>query len=830
MIAISFTSALECKRFIEILFEIKMENINKPNKFMGVYRLIFILLTLITSIALIIGGFKLVKLDGSSYYLIAGIAYLVIAVLYAVRNKIGVWLSGITFVATVIWALSEVGLSYWHLVPRLVVPALLFMLSLWLTSTFPAIQKDTCKRIANRTGIVVFVALFATLVAAFFPQGKVYNPVELQKNPELASTNSGNGDNWEFFGRNSAGTRFAPYTQITPDNVNELQVAWTYRTGRVLKNAPGAAAGADENTPLQIGSVLYSCTPTNIIAAIDADTGKEIWKFDPKAQSAEHVSCRGVGYYDATTDNTISKVAFDDKAQCQQRIIVSSVDARLFALDAHTGELCQDFGDKGFVDLKPNMGDTGNSRAYHPTAIPVVMGHIAVIGGWVLDIKQVQPSGVVRAYDVRDGSLVWAWDVGRPDNAGKPADGQTYTLSSPNVWATPSFDKELNLVYLPTGNGPPDYWGGDRNEIKEKFGSSVVAVDASTGKTKWLFQTVHHDVWDYDVPSQPTLVHLKNKEGESVPVLIQTTKMGQIFVLDRRTGKPFYNVEERPVPTTPSAKEEKLSPTQPFSTEIATIGADPLTEKSMWGASTFDQLWCRLEFKELNYQGPYTPPTEQRYIEWPSLLGGMNWGGVSVDESTGMMFVNDLEMPLVMSLKTKEQAAGFNISTDEVPGFMGTIRPQEAGPYVGIKIDYMMSPLGVPCNTPPFGTMSAVDLNSGKLVWQVPMGTIKDSYDPVKSNLPIPIGLPTLGGPTSTASGLVFFAGTQDYYLRALDAKNGKEIWKVRLPVGAVAAPLIYQSPKTGKQYVVISAGGASHSPDVGDYIIAYALPDSVKK
>lgn len=801
---------------------------NRNQKFFSIFRIIFILLTLITSVSLIIGGFKLLKLGGSAYYVLAGIAYLVIAVLYGLRHKAGIWLSVITFAATAAWAITEVRFDFWQLVPRLVVPAILFMLSLWLISTLKNIEKASCKRTSHLTGLVTFIALIVTFVTAFFPHGVITNPVALEKNDQLASVNADNNDNWEFYGRNSAGTRFAPYTQITPQNVDKLELAWTYRTGRITK---GPNAGVDQNTPIQIGNVLYSCTPLNIITALDGDTGKPLWKFDPKVTTAQHVSCRGVGYYDASKDTSIQQNTISEKQQCQQRIIVSAEDARLFALDAHTGELCQDFGDKGFVDLAEGMGPTDGSNFYHPTSTPVVMGHTVVVGGWVWDVSEHEPSGVVRAFDARNGALIWAWDVGNPNNTGKPAPGETYTLNTPNVWATPSFDKELNLVYLPTGNGPPDYWAGNRNEINEKFGSSIVAVNATTGKTEWLFQTVHHDVWDYDVPSQPTLFHLKNQQGEMVPALVQTTKRGQIFVLDRRTGKPISNVEEKAVPTTPAAQGEHLASTQPYSVDMPVIGAKPLTEKAMWGVSTFDQLWCRIDFKQAKYQGDFTPPSEDPYILWPGVLGGMNWGGVSIDESTGLMFVNNIELPIKMALVTKEKAQQYKQTKDEVPSGVGTMRPQEAGPYGGITVDMMMSPLGVPCNNPPFGTLSAIDLNSKKLVWQVPMGTVEDSGPlGIKTHMHIPLGMPTLGGPTSTASGLVFFAGTQDYYLRALDSATGKELWRGKLPVGAVSAPLIYQSPETGKQYVVISAGGASYLPDKGDYIMAFALPDHLKK
>ncbi len=791
-------------------------------------RLAVALITLATAIALAIGGARLLRLDGSPYYLVAGLAYLALSVLLFLGKRFALVLSTAIFAGTLCWALYEVGgIGYWQLLPRLVFPALLFMLTLWVAAAFPATPQGA-RRLANGSAIAVFLALLATLVAAFFPHGEISNPVGIAHASQPARAGAPAPENWEFFGRAAHGTRFAPYAQITPENVRNLQVAWTYHTGR---RTTGAGTGVDENTPLQIGGTLYSCTPENVVAAIDGDTGKEIWKFDPKARTAEHVTCRGVGYYDIDQDDGLDaarKAAYTEQA-CRRRILVSAVDARLFALDAHSGALCPGFGADGYVDLKQHMGPTQDSKRYHPTSIPVVMGHLAVIGGWVRDIMADEPSGTVRAFDVLDGSLAWAWDVGKPDDLAQP--GEDYNTATPNVWTIPTYDKQLNLVYLPTGNGPPDYWGGDRTPVKEKFGSAVVALEASTGKLRWVRQLIHHDVWDYDLPSQPVLFDVTNAQGQKVPALIQTTKTGHIFVLDRRTGDFVTPVEERPVPTAPHAQGERLSPTQPYSVGMPVIGAEPLTETSMWGITPFDQLYCRIKFKDSHYQGAFTPPTEQPYIEWPSLLGGMNWGGISIDESRNLLFVNDMRMALRMSLVTREQARTFKVSTDEVPGFMGTIRPQLAGIYGGVKIDILQSPLGVPCPAPPFGTMSAIDLTTKQLVWQVPLGTVQDTGPlGIKTHLPMPIGMPTLGGPTSTASGLVFFAGTQDYYLRALDAITGKELWKARLPVGAVAAPLVYVSPNTGKQYVVISAGGASHSPDVGDYIVAYALPGPADK
>ncbi|QEO17375.1 membrane-bound PQQ-dependent dehydrogenase, glucose/quinate/shikimate family [Acetobacter vaccinii] len=788
------------------------------------YRLLVALVTAVVGLALIYGGIKLAMLGGSLYYLLAGLAYALVAVLFALRKTLSFVVSVAIFAATFVWALFDTPeFGFWALLPRLVVPAILFALGLWAAATLPALSRGV-RRGSVIGGLGLTGALLATLAEAFVPHGQVRNPYDATKPETVAKADV--PDDWAYYARNEHGTRYVPYTQITPENVGKLKVAWTYRTGRRVS---GPGAGVDENTPQQVGNVLYSCTPEDLITALDVDTGKPLWKFDPHAHTAEHVTCRGVGYYDVDKDPTLTaeEKAADPQAPCRQSILVSSVDARFFALDAHTGKTCPRFGTDGFVDLKPRMGPTENGKRYHPTSVPVVMGHTAVIGGWVRDIVHGEPSGVVRAYDVRTGALAWAWDVGDPDNANAADPQKDYTLETPNVWTIPTYDRELNLVYLPTGNGPPDYWGGDRDAVKDKFGAAIVAVDASTGKTKWVFQTVHHDVWDYDLPSQPVLYDVTNAKGEVVPALIQTTKTGNIFVVDRRTGEPVADVQEKPVATQPAAQGERLSPTQPFSVGMPLIGADPLTERSMWGISTFDQLYCRIMFKDSVYEGAFTPPGEKPYIEYPSLLGGMNWGGVSIDEARGLMFVNDMRIPLRMMLVNAANAGKYKISMDEVPGFMGTLRPQVAGPYRGVRIDILQSPLEIPCNTPPFGTMNAIDLHTKKVLWQVPLGTVQDTGPMgMKTRMPVPLGLPTLGGPTATASGLVFFSGTQDYYLRALNSLTGEEVWKARLPVGAPAAPLIYRSPRTGKEYVVISAGGMSHSPDVGDYVIAYTLPD----
>jgi quinate dehydrogenase (quinone) len=425
----------------------------------GAYRVLFSLISLAVGLVLAYGGSKLLMLGGSAYYLLAGLAYCVLAVLVFLRHRFALAFSIVTFAATCVWAFCDTPeIGYWALLPRLVVPAILFTLSLWAAATFPATSLAV-RRGSVATGLGIVGCLVVTLVEAFFPHGQISNPDVTPASPQVAQADKIDApEDWEFFGRNAAGTRYAPYTQITPDNVSKLKVAWVYHTGR---RTHGAGVGVDENTPQQIGNVLYSCTPEDLITALDADSGKPLWKYDAKARTAEHVTCRGVGYYDADKDASLTaeQKAADTTPMCRQRVLVSTVDARFIALDAHTGALCSGFGDNGIVDLKKQMGPVEAGKRYHPTSIPVVMGHVAVIGGWVRDIVHGEPSGVVRAYDVRDGSLVWAWDVGDPENTQAPAEGQTYTLETPNVWTIPTYDKDLNLVYLPTGNGPPDYWG-----------------------------------------------------------------------------------------------------------------------------------------------------------------------------------------------------------------------------------------------------------------------------------------------------------------------------------------------------------------------------------
>ncbi|MCC4602258.1 membrane-bound PQQ-dependent dehydrogenase, glucose/quinate/shikimate family [Xanthomonas melonis] len=752
----------------------------------------------IASVPLLIGGAYLASLGGSFYYLICG-AFLAAIGVELCRQKPGTLiLFAVLAVGTLAWAFWEVGLDFWQLVPRLT-PLMVIGLVLGLLTPL-------LKHSWRRTGLSVagasLVLGLLTIGAMFFPHG-VISPDDAAPRRTVDGSSP---SRWQFFGRDGSGSRFGPESQITRENVSTLKTAWTYRTGDA-----GTPGSEYQVTPTQIGDTLYLCTPLNRVIALDADTGEERWSFDPKVPNNQIWNrCRGVGYFESTS------VAAGDA--CHARVVVTTLDGRLIQVDARDGNVCPAFGTDGVVDLKKQMGDIPPTF-YQPTSMPTVAGGLIIVGGWVFDnIGVDMPSGVVRAFDAENGALVWAWDVGRPKDQ-LPTSGEVFTRSTPNMWSTPAVDESLGLVYLPTGNQTPDYWGADRLDGSERVSSSIVALDLKTGQERWVFQTVHHDIWDLDVAPQPALYDIPQGGGATVPVIVQATKRGQIFVLDRRDGKPVFPVEELPVPQR-HQKPDRVSPTQPYSTGVAAIGAEPLTERRMWGVTLFDQMLCRIMFKRMRYDGDFTAPSTEPTLFFPGNFGGMNWGGVSIDGGNDMLIVNDIRMP--QGLKLIEQREG----KVEPSAKHGTgLQPQLGAPYAAEGLD-VNSPLGIPCIAPPWGTLSGVDMKTGKLVWQRPAGTVKDvKLGPIKVGLPIPLGLPTLGGPLTTGSGLAFYAGTQDYYLRAMDSATGEELWKGRMPVGAQAAPMTYTSPKTSRQYVVIVAGGARQSPDRGDYVIAYSLP-----
>lgn len=779
----------------------------------------------------VIGGGKLISLGGSWYFLLAGIGFLLSAIQMVRAKPSGAWLYLLTFVATIIWALADVGMDYWGLVSRLL--ALTFLAAV-VVATMPILFK------ANRRTVkasVPFTGAALLLIAGGWGAASMF-----QIHPEVASTTPAakrvpvtpetEQKDWDHVGGDTHSTRFAALDQITPENVNELQVAWTYRHGDIPKST--GAGSEDQLTPLQVGDKVFICTPHNNVIALDADTGKEVWRHDINASvGGIWERCRGLAYFDAMEPlpeqlpgiAPITPVALAENDSCKRRILMNSIDAKLYAFNADNGELCESFGEHGVVDLKANMGKIANPAYYTLTSAPTVAGTTIVIGSRVADNVQVDmPGGAIRGFDVLTGALRWAFDTGSATPNKVLAADETYTRSTANVWAGTTYDPASNTVFLPLGSPSVDLYGVPRTEFDHKYGASVLALNANDGHERWVFQTVHNDLWDFDLPMPPTLVDFPEANGENKPALVIGTKAGQIYVLNRLTGEPLTEVQEVPVKAGP-IEGEPYSPTQPKSVGMPEIGAQTLTEADMWGATPFDQLMCRIGFKSMRYEGLYTAPGTDLSLSFPGSLGGMNWGGISADPNNNLIFLNDMRLGLWIRMVPQEAKAKLSDGGEAPNTGMGQV-PLGGTPYAVIK-DRFMSPLGIPCQRPPFGTLTAVDLKTQKIAWQVPVGTVQDTGPfGIRMKAPIPVGLPTLGSTLATQGGLVFFAGTQDFYLRAWDAANGKEVWKERLPVGSQGGPISYKSPKTGRQYVVISAGGARQSPDRGDYVIAYALPE----
>jgi quinate dehydrogenase (quinone) len=778
-----------------------------------------------------IGGGKLVTLGGSWYFLLAGIGLVIAGLLIIRRKPSGALLFALVAVLTALWAIWDVGLTFWPLVSRLLA---IGVGSVVVALSFPLLRRAAGRSPAHVASFVIAAIMAigsaATMAGMFVPHPTVafagtpaaLTPVDPAKEQK----------NWEAYGNTPGGSRFAALDQINRDNVAKLAVAWTYHTGDT-PISPGANGAEDQETPLQVKDRVFLCTPHNNVIALDADTGKQIWKAEINAKSSVWMRCRGLAYFDATAalqqptspgSTPVLPAAVAPGALCERRILMNTITAQLIALDADTGALCLDFGTNGRVDLKAGMGNAPDPQ-YVLTSAPTLAGTTVIVGGRVADNVQVDmPGGVMRGFDVITGQLRWAFDPGNPKDHALPADGKTYTRSTPNVWAAMSYDATSNTVFMPVGSSSVDIYGVPRTPLDHTYGASMLALDATTGNEKWDYQTVHNDLWDFDVPMQPSFIDFSKADGSTVPALVFGTKAGQIYVLDRATGQPLTKVEDVAVKPG-NIPNEPYSPTQPKSVGMPQIGAETLTESDMWGATPFDQLLCRIAFKGMRYDGLYTVPDTTKSLAFPGSLGGMNWGGLSTDPTTNTIFVNDMRLGLWSQMVAAAPSTAVSNGGEAVNTGMGLV-PMRGTPYA-VNKDRFLSALGIPCQAPPFGTMTAIDMKTQRIKWQVPVGTVQDTGPlGIRMGLPIPIGMPTLGGTLATQGGLLFIAGTQDFYLRAYDSGSGKEVWKARLPVGSQGGPMTYKSPKTGKQYVVVSAGGARQSDDRGDYVIAYALPN----
>lgn len=774
-------------------------------------------LLMIVAVPLILGGGYLATLGGSFWYVLAGLAVGASGLLLLIRRREALWLYWAMLAATLGWAVGESGLNAWALAPRLIGPV---VIGIWLVS--PIVRRSVregSRRICfvllacgGVTGLVL--ALTGTgPVAEADPLYQTGGPIALPVGDAMRPATLSGPSEWAHYGGDLGGSRFSELGQINAGNVKDLQVAWTYRTGP----APEGYNTFQAN-PLQVDDQIYICTGYNDVISLDAETGQERWRFRSGTDLSDvaGMTCRGVAF---------ARVA--DAADCPERIITNTLDARLVALDAETGKPCRSFGNNGVVSLLPGMGSVIKGYYYATSAPTIARGRI-ILGGWVSDGQYWgEPSGVIRAFDVRTGVLSWAFDMARQDRTGLPGPGEHYTRATPNSWAPMSADEELGLVYVPTGNATPDYFGAQRRPFDDAYSSSVLALDLETGRLRWNFQTVHHDLWDYDVGSQPTLVDLPARAGGQ-KALVLPTKRGEVFMLDRATGHPLANVAEIAVPQAGKVKEDRLSPTQPFSVGMPSFRGPALTESKMWGLTPIDQLWCRIKFREARYEGPLTPPGLSPSITYPGYLGGMDWGGVAIDRDRGLLIANTNNVANYTRLlsaaerdvmKLRPRRRGSN-------EFVGGAVPQAFTPYAAITSAFL-SPLGVPCQQPPYGRITAVDLASKRVVWTKPLGTARDSGPfGIGTGLPLAMGVPNLGGAIVTRGDLTWIGATQDRYLRAFQTSTGKLVWQDRLPAGGQATPTTYISPKSGRQMIVIPAGGLPLlQSKTGDYVVAYALP-----
>ncbi len=753
-------------------------------------------------------GARLALLGGSLWYLPSGVVVITTAVLGWRKSRISIWLYWTFLALTLLWALWEVGLDGWALAPRL---AMLTCIGLYMLTPYYRRHVGLGEPLPGAR--ILWPGLALLLVGgvglAFWADRA---PAARGDARGPAPATAADGD-WIAYGNDRGGSRYSPLAQITPANVGNLRPAWIYHTGKI---GDGKSKATFQVNPIKIGDRLYLCAGNNDVIAVDPETGRELWRHNPKTDlhGVFGLSCRGVTYYRVPQASGL----------CAERIYTATLDARLIALDAATGRRCASFGQDGQVDLTLGLGRVDKGY-YFVTSPPALVRGRLVVGGWVTDGQKIrEPSGVIRAFDAVTGQFSWAFDIGRPEKHDLPSPGSTFTPGTPNSWAPMSSDEGLGLVYVPTGNATPDYFGGHRSALDDRYSSSVVALDAETGSVRWSFQTTHHDLLDYDVASQPSLVDLP----EGVRGLLQPTKRGEIFFLDRVTGKPLRPVMERPVPQG-AVPGERLARTQPYAVGFPSVGGPRPTERSMWGLTPIDQAMCRIRFKAARFDGDMTPlSTGRDTLTWPGYLGGIDWGGVSVDPRRGLMIVNNNQVANYNRLITRAEAdrRGIRPMNAAHMSDVGGPAAQQGVPYAAL-ITPFLSPLAIPCQQPPYGRINAVDLRTGKLVWSHRFGTSRDSGPlALPTFIPIPMGTPNIGGSVATAGGLTFIGATQEHAFRAYDTETGRILWKARLPAGGNASPSTYWSAQSARQFVVIAAGGhAAMLSGSSDQLIAYALP-----
>jgi quinoprotein glucose dehydrogenase len=604
---------------------------------------------------------------------------------------------------------------------------------------------------------------------------------------------------WPVYGHDAGGTKYSPLAQINRSNVANLKPAWTFHAGDMYeaKDGNGRPSGF-ETTPLYVDGTLYLTTAFGRLIALDPETGKERWNFAPKVNTT-------AGYGDFVNRGAATWV---DTRTKQRRLFVATIDAQLIAVDAANGKAIDSFGKGGRIDLRTGLRNPPESVSeYEETSPPAVIGDVIVVGSGVADNGRVNAaSGEVRGYDARSGKLKWTFD---------PMPGQR--TGAANAWSIISADPARNLLFVPTGSASPDYYGGERPG-NNQYANSVVALRGDTGAVVWSFQTVHHDLWDYDVASQPALITVK-RNGQSIDAVAVASKTGHLFILERVTGKPVYGVEERAVPKS-DVPGEAASPTQPFPVLPKALVPQTLAASEIWGITDEDRKWCAETLSQLRNEGVFTPPSLRGTVAVPGNIGGLAWGGVTFDPAHNLLIAPSNRLIAYVQLiaredfKSKKQEDGFEYARQ-----LGT-------PYA-MRRRFIVSPKGSPCNKPPFGALTAIDLATGERKWEAPTG-----YAPWLAGNPraAEYGSPSLGGAIATGGGLVFMGGTFDRHLRAYDVENGKVLWTGELPWSARATPMTFRGPD-GQQYVVIAAG--SHGTgrtvpgetDQGDALIAFKLP-----
>jgi quinoprotein glucose dehydrogenase len=626
----------------------------------------------------------------------------------------------------------------------------------------------------------------------------------------LAASVLADDNGWLYYGGDQGGRHYSSASQINRGNVAELDVAWVHRSGDMARHGDEMENTSTQATPIllppEAGESLVYCTPFNRVIALDPGSGEQRWEFDPEIdrRGDRPFRCRGVSYAEDRSAG--------DTAACRHRLYLATHDRRLWALDAASGRPCEQFGQSGAVTLYGEEGyvpgDVSNSSA------PLVADGVVVVGSTVIDFaRATTPRGTVRAFDAVSGRPLWAFDPLQ----GHPGSG------SANVWAPMSVDEENGLVFLPTSAASPDYYGAQRPG-DGTYANSVVALDLHSGELRWHFQHVRHDLWDYDTPAQPILFEWR-KNGKTIPALAQLTKQGFVFVFNRLTGESLWEITEQPVPPS-QIPGERTAPTQPKPIAPPQLLDPFLMPADAWGLTPWDRGDCARQLAELNNLGLFTPTSEKLTLMYPGSLGGPNWGGGALLGNSGVLLVNINNLAFTGRLIPNTEGAGGADRKADHPAHGHRMQVTMQGTPYTIEIGSLQSPLGIPCNPPPWGKLVAVDLVKGVILWETALGSVHE-MGPVDAPFHIEWGTPNLGGGIATAGGLFFIGATMDRQIRAFDVDTGDTLWQYTLPVDATATPMTYTY--RGRQYVVINAGGHHmFQRGQGDYLYAFSLPEAL--